>query len=62
MVEIDFRKFLRVARVNGLPLVPMDSGESGQRRSGFPQVAKQPTHGMAVGRLVAADLGFPQVA
>ena len=61
MVEIDFRKFLRVARVNGLPLVPMDSGESGQRRSGFSE-AKQPTHGMAVGRLVAADLGFPQVA
>ena len=58
MVEIDFRKFLRIARVDGLPLVPMDGSESGQMRNGFSE-AKRPTQGMVDGGQVAADLGWP---
>ena len=56
MVRIDFCKFLRVTRVDGLPLVLMDGDESGRRRSGFSE-AKRPTQGITVGELVAVDLG-----
>ena len=58
MVGIDFCKFLRVVRVDGLPLVPIDGGESGQMQSGFSK-AKRPTQGIAAGELVVANLGWP---
>ena len=57
VVGIDFCKFLRVTRVDGLPLVPMDGDESGRRWSGFSE-AKRPTQGITAGELVAADLGW----
>ena len=43
MVEIDFRKFVQVSRVGGLPLVPSDDGENGRRWR------KQPTSLILVG-------------
>ena len=58
MLGIDFCKFPRVARVDGLPLVPIDGGESGQMRNGFSK-AKRPTQGIATGGLVVANLGWP---
>ena len=35
VVGINFRKFVRVARVGALSLVPMDGGESDRIRLGF---------------------------
>ena len=60
MLGIDFCKFPRVARVDGLPLVLIDGGESGRRRSGFSE-AKRTTQGIAADGLAAVDLGWPTV-
>ena len=35
VVGIDFRKFVHIAHVGDLPLVPSDSGEGDQKRRGF---------------------------
>ena len=58
VVGINFHKFVRVARVDGLPLVPSDGGGGDRRRCGFP-VAKRGLSNYAGLRRWRADCCWP---